>query len=787
MTVPRNGAGAGREHAPVPGGESVRNTIEGPEAARAPAAAGPEANTYLGRPRWPTGVTGERPAPASEPAEMTIAEVARTLSAGRWAILTITGAALTLAGLYLLVTPPVYESSVLIQVEDRARPVTAFQDLAAMFRGATPTEGEMRILRSRTLLDAVVEELGLDFAARPRTFPVVGDALARRHTGALPAPAPLGLVRHAWGGESIRVQHLMVSDALVGESLTLTALDAERYRVATDDGTLLVEGVVGEAATGTDGVRSVALLVSDLIARPGTEFTLLKHRGNDVVERLQQALRVSEQGRHTGLLEVALSGPDPERVAAILDSVSSTYLRQSTARTSGEAAKTLEVLEGQLPVLKASLEKAERALNAFHRRNGTVNLTLEGEGMLQRMVEIDRAIAENEVQAAELTRRYTDRHPDIPVLAQRTQRLQGQREAMEVRLRALPDLEMEATRLARQMRVATELYLLVLNRTEELRIVKSGWIGNVHVLERAAIPSRPSGPKRGVVLTLGLVLGLGVAFVFVLVRDALGRGATDPEQIEAGAGLAVLATIPRSVSQRRLARRARRGTAPALATAEPADTAVEDLRGLRTSVQHALRQARNNVVGVSGLAPQAGKSFVSVNLAHLLAAAEGRVLLVDGDLRRGTLHRQFGFEEAPGLADVLSGTAELEAAVRPSGTPGLDLLPAGRVTASSAELLAGDRLQRILSELGRRYGAVIVDTPPILSVADSALVGRHAGVNLLVLRAGEHSVREISWALRQLVQGGVTVTGAVLNEVRPSLGGAARAARYRRRYAVTSR
>jgi tyrosine-protein kinase Etk/Wzc len=218
---------------------------------------------------------------------------------------------------------------------------------------------------------------------------------------------------------------------------------------------------------------------------------------------------------------------------------------------------------------------------------------------------------------------------------------------------------------------------------------------------------------------------------------------------------------------------------PVLSVAAPGDPAVEDLRSLRTSVQFALRQARNNVVGVSGLGPGAGKSFVSANLAHLLAAADGRVLLVDADLRRGGLHRQFGLEAQPGLADVLGGATSVDDVLKPTGTPRLDLLPAGTLPPNPAELLAGERLQQLIAELGRRYQVVIVDTPPILSVADSALVGRHAGVNLLVIRAGEHSVDEISYVVKRLARSGVAVRGAILNDLRPSLARYHRAPRYR--------
>jgi tyrosine-protein kinase Etk/Wzc len=752
------------------------NTMQQPETPAAPPPADTSARVAARQRTHRAPV--DRSAPSERP-ELTLAELAWALVERRWSVIGVGGVILALTFGYLFVAAPTYESSILIQVGGRSRAVTAFADLGTLFQEDTPTEGEMRIMRSRPLLDAVVEQLGLDIEVRARTLPVIGDALARRHEGPALAPPRFGLDRFAWGGERIRLERLAVSDALLGEPLVVTTLEGGRYRVAASDGTTLAEGEVGKGTTGTDGDRSVDLLLSELTARPGTEFTIEKRRRIDVIEGLQGGLRVSEQGRLTGLVQIALSGDDPARVAAILDAVSGTYQRQSLERTSAEAAKTLEVLETQLPLLKSNLEKAERSLNAFHRRNGVVNLTLEGEGMLQRIVEIDRSIAENDVRTSELTHRYTERHPDVPVLAERTRRLEAQRAAMEARMRALPDLELESTRLSRQLRVATELYMLVLNRAEELRIVRSGWIGNVRVLERAAVPYRPVSPKRGVVLTLGVLLGLAGGVAVALTRNALDRTAKAPDDIEVGAGLPVFATIPRSAAQRKLTRRARRGRPCTLSAVHPDDSAVEALRDLRTSVQFALRQARNNIVGVSGLAPHAGKSFVSVNLAHLLAATEGRVLLVDADLRRGDLCGHFGVEGRPGLADVLSGTAPVDAVLRPTGAQNLDLLPAGTLPPNPAELLAGNRLQELLVDLGRRYGVVIVDTPPILSVADSALVGRHAGVNLLVIRAGEHTIDEISHVVKRLARSGATVRGTVLNDVRPSLLRYRRPPRYR--------
>ena len=695
--------------------------------------------------------------------EPTLAQFAWTVAERRWTVIGVTSAVLALMAAYLFVATPMYESSILVQVEDRTRPAAAFENVAPLFDEERASEGEIRIMKSRTLLDAVVGKLALDVAVRPRTFPVVGDALRRRHNGPAPAAAPLGLTRFAWGGERIRVAELKVSSALVDAPLVLTALDGTRYRVAAADGAVLVEGEVGTAATGVDGERTIELLVSELTARPGTEFILTQRHRVDVIESLRDSLHITDPGRNTGLVIIALQGEDPARVAQVLDAVSANYLRQTVERTSAQAAKMLQLLESQLPKLKANVDKADTAMAAFRRRNGTLNLPVEGESMLARLGEIDRALAEIELRRAELAQRYTEQHPDLAPLDERARRLQEQRSATEARMRALPDVELESTRLSRQSRLATELYLLVLNRAEELRIIKSGWLGDVRILETAVVPRRPVSPKPTFVLVLSILLGVALGVATALVRSALDEGLRDPDEIEAGTGLAVLATIPRSAAQRRIARRGR--LAP-LSVAEPGDAAIEDLRSLRTSVQFALQRSQNNVIVVGGLAPRAGKSFVSVNLAHVLAAAGARVLLVDGDLRRGVLHRYFGLDAQPGLADVVSGAADLEPAVRHTELPNLDLLPAGHPPSNPSELLAGAAFQRLLADVRRTYTAVIVDTPPIMSVTDSALVGRHAGINLLVLRAGDHSTEEIRFALRRLDQSGVTVGGAILNDLR---------------------
>jgi tyrosine-protein kinase Etk/Wzc len=209
--------------------------------------------------------------------------------------------------------------------------------------------------------------------------------------------------------------------------------------------------------------------------------------------------------------------------------------------------------------------------------------------------------------------------------------------------------------------------------------------------------------------------------------------------------------------------------------------AIESLRSLRTSLQFALFEARNNVVAITGPSPGVGKTFISANLAHVLASPERRVLLVDCDLRRGSVHRSVGVQRQPGVSDVVSGgVALVSEAVRHTAHPQLHVLPAGRVPPNPAELLASHAFARLVSWASSNYDLVLIDTPPALAVTDAMEVARLAGVNLIVLRAGHHSIREIRAAVKRYAQAGLRLHGAVLNDVRATFGRYGRHGRYQR-------
>ena len=715
-------------------------------------------------------------------AEPTLAEYAWTLAEGRWAIVAVVLLCLLGGAAYLFVAPPVYVARSLVQVEHRQRTLAGIEELSEALGEKPPADAEIEVLHSRMLLGAVVDELQLDLHAAPRYFPVIGRAFARHWRGPGLAPPRVESPRYAWGGEKIHLQRLEVSDDLLDRQLLLTAVEGGRYQVSVDGATLL-EGVVGKVASTPPGPQRAELYLSELVARPGTEFWISKQRREDVLDSLQAQVRVEERGKRSGILVLELEGTDRSRITAILNAAIDTYLRQNVEQKSAEASKTLAFLESQLPSLKANVNGAEAAFNAFRLRNGTVDLSAETKAMMDRSAALEKDISELELKRSELRQSFTDNHPNLIAVAKKLALLRSEQAQINARMRTLPTAEVNSGRLTRDVKVASELYVALLNRAQELKVAKSGTVGDVRIIDRAYPPAHRSSPKSGAVLTLASLLGLGLGVVVVLTRRAMDQRAEDAEEIETATGLSVYVSVPHSEAEARLPRgtsRSRGTPLPFLAAEDPGDPAVETMRSLRTSLQFALLEAPNNVVTLTGPAPGVGKSFVSVNLAYVLASTERRVLLVDGDLRRGRIHRYFGIERKPGLSDVVSGSARLEDCLHATHGGQLFVLPTGRIPPNPAELLASQRFETVLNELSRLFDLVIVDTPPLLAVTDSLLVARHAGVNLLVLRARQHTMREISLSAKQFAQNGTRLHGAVLNDVRASRGHYGRHGRYLR-------
>ncbi len=700
--------------------------------------------------------------------QIDLATILRTLFDHKKLIVVVVALFTLLGGFYAVIATPVYQANAMIQIEPKKVGLDATPQLNTKPASVSEAVTEIELIKSRTVLGQVVSDLKLDVVATPRYFPAIGRYMAREFTptGSQKLAAPLfGLDSFAWGGEKIDVFNLDVPANLLGERMTLVAGPNATYRLVDAAGAPLLSGRVGEISQG----NGITLQLAELTARPGTEFRLVKNRLLNTSLDYQQRLRVAESGKDSGIVYLSINDTDPVQANRVLDEVSRLYVRQNVERSSAEAAQRLDFLRSQLPVVRKELEKSEEALHAFQMRTKSVDITLETKALLDQMVAYDAQLSELRLKRTDLDRLYTRQHPASAALSQQISQIESQKTSLQAQIKGLPETQQELLRLTRDMQVTTQTYTLVLNKSQEQDIIRAGNIGNVRIIDKAdSNIEEPVKPMRAVIVLVAMLLGALVAVAIIFIRQAFYRGVENPEVIE-NLGMPVYASLPLSRQQERLQKKRDKGVtnreSRLLSVAAPSELAIESLRSLRTSLHFAMMEARNNVLMITSPMPGVGKSFVSANLAVIIAQAGKRVLLIDGDMRKGYLHRVFGLQPKHGLSDALAARLGNTEVINATEVDNLHLIACGFAAPNPSELLMHDNFSKLLRELSPHYDLVIIDTPPVIAVTDASLIGRQAGTTLLVARFGQSSVKEIEVSKRRLAQNGVLVKGAIFNGV----------------------
>ena len=308
-------------------------------------------------------------------------------------------------------------------------------------------------------------------------------------------------------------------------------------------------------------------------------------------------------------------------------------------------------------------------------------------------------------------------------------------------------------------------------------MARGGSIPAVQVIDDALAPRKPVAPNSLLAIVGGTLATLFLYTLYLTLRSALTTVIGDQDSLERASGLPVFMNIPKSTAQKRLAspvtvdpRRLLPGSGQeqsaadnnVLALTKPEDYSIENLRGLRSMLDDVMAGASNNVLMITSPLPSMGKSFVSMNLAVLVAQSGKRVLLIDADYQRGQMHNTLGVPMGPGLPEVVSGKSELKESVRQTSVENLYCIPRG-FGGAQGEMPTEKQFGQFMQIVAPRFDVAIVDTPPVLSVSTAASLGKHAGSTIMVVKEGEVKEPQLNEALRRLTFSGVRVSGCILN------------------------
>ena len=670
--------------------------------------------------------------------------------------------------LYLRATPDTYSVDALVQVEEnKGASAALLGDLSSMVEQKQPAQAEIEILKSRLVLGNVIQHLNLDLKISGTENSFTDRLLSPHHYQTEYQPKSVVFKDDE---KAFDIRQFNVPSNFRDKNLELRFNDKQFSLTDKETEQVILTAKINQANTlrTTDGLWNISIYTQDQL---NDVYLIQKQSLPAAVNSILANYSVAEKGKLTGILGLNYQGTDKTHITQVLNAILVSYSQQNIERRSAETAQTLKFLDEQLPELKQQLDVAEREFNKFRQQYNTVDVTKESELFLTQSVTLETQKAQLEQQVAEAGAKYTSEHPVMQQMNAQLGAINKKIGELNATLKELPDLQRRYLQLYREVEVKQQLYTALLNSYQQLRIAKAGEIGNVRIVDTAVEPIEPIAPKKLQILILSIFLGGFLGTLLALLRNMMRSGIKDSTQIENELDLPVYATVPRSpVQESRINILKKKKNIPILAVKNSDDIAIESLRSMRTAIHFALSSARNNLITISGPAPEVGKSFISTNLATILAQSDKRVLIIDADLRRGYLHKYFNLDTQPGLTELLNGQQSLETVIRHTEVPGLSVISRGKSPANPSELLSSNQFKNLLEQMSEKFDHVIIDTPPVLAVTDGIIISQYTGVNLVIARYAKTQMKELELTLNRFEQAGVKVNGFILNDIQRTAG-----------------
>lgn len=543
----------------------------------------------------------------------------------------------------------------------------------------------------------------------------------------------------------------------------------------------------------------------DIIKKTALRLGMINERSdlqkiNDAIGELQGSITTERIGT-TNMIRIVATADTAKRAMDIANVVADVYIEDNLSDKAKQSRRTRQFIEDQLGGLENRMRISEDKMKKIGENVSDIRLAAP----------IEKRLTALQFELAELSQRYTEKHPRII-------QIKDQIKDIEAQVKGFSGKEIDYARLARETDVNRKLYAMLREKLEEARITEAEKLSDISIVDPAILPGGPISTNKRLGLIIGALLGLILGASLGFVVETLDTSISTIEDVESMVKLRVLGLVPplgkAARKKRGIMEELREKLFPEsrsfsdesepiylVAHFEPTSTSAEAYRNIQTNLK--LDPSQKTIL-ITSSGPREGKSSIASNLAVVMAQSGQRVLLVSADLRRPSLDKVFGIKREPGLNELITGSASLKDVLNGivdimvgdmdfddiRKTPGMDnitIIPSGRLSYNPAEVLKSKEIKGMLEKVKNRYDIIIFDAPPVLPVTDASLLAPSMDCVMLVYEIGRTSREALIRTKIQLESVGAKITGVVLNHTQPETEAVIAYPYYKYKYGYPSR
>ncbi len=525
---------------------------------------------------------------------------------------------------------------------------------------------------------------------------------------------------------------------------------------------------------------------------PAFEITNERYSAEGRAERQREAADILltnvtiNPTRLSRLVDISMTSPDPAFSAEVANSWAENFITTNLERKVQATSYGRDALQRQLTEYKERLDESQRQLVAYASDQEIVNLPSEGgnDGTSNNAINnLRQRRAELNAEYQDLMIRFEPGYPQAraiqsqiealdQAIAREESRVSGsvraeyqqaeaREQALRQRVNALTDEYLDVRRRSIQYNIYQQevdtnraLYDGLLQRFQELGVAAGVGVNNIAIVDTANVPERPSSPRLLINLLVSLLAGIGIGAALALALEQLDEAIADPSEVQRRLGLPLLGTVPKVDEEE----------TPRDALLDRKSEMVDAYIAVQTNLAFTTEHGVPRSFSVTSTRPAEGKSTTSLALATMLARSGKRVILLDGDMRSPSVHHLGNVSHDRGVSNFLAGDEDFTGSIFRMDDLGIDAMSAGPIPPNAAELLTGDRMRGLIDRLHEKYDHVIVDSPPVMGLADAPLIAGH--VEGVIYAVESHGIRstQVKTALGRLQAAHTRVFGAVLTK-----------------------